>query len=401
MPSLSRLRASAMLCCALAVCTAIIAAPVAANAETSSLDRATDSVVAIVAGAERIGTGVVVAPGRVLTAAHVVDATAGTPASVIAADAMLQFQVVGIDRRRDLALLALELPPEVPAIVWGDSDTLRRGQDVIALGFPIGLRSVSLTKGVVSSPLQVFEGDTYVQTDAAINPGNSGGPLVDERGRLVGVNVAKIAQLDVDAVGFAVPASEALAFLAQADPAIQVLMDDSGEDVPAEAESVQPAAVRSPGWPWWWAPLALAVTVTVGAMVAHARSRAAAAADDSESGQGGRQVPRAVVRVGGVGPEHEVDVRLPSVAGSARNADIPLPAGIAQAYHVRFSPAPGGVVALDLTDERGMYCGDECVRTVPLAPGESVRIGPATITLVKIYEGRHRWGRGAAGSDRA
>ncbi len=63
--------------------------------------------------------------------------------------------------------------------MWGDDSALILGQDVIALGFPIGLTSVTLSKGVVSSPSQTYAGATFIQTDAAINPGNSGGPLMD------------------------------------------------------------------------------------------------------------------------------------------------------------------------------------------------------------------------------
>ncbi len=68
-------------------------------------------------------------------------------------------------------------------------------------------------------------------------------------------------------------------------------------------------------------------------------------------------------------------MRLPSVAGTAPNADIPIAGEGIAAYHVRFSPVSGGVTALDLTDGQGMYCGDACVLTAMLAPGESVRVG--------------------------
>lgn len=377
-----------------AAVTALVALLLAAPAlgVTSSLDRAIDAVAAVTSGAERIGTAVVIAEDRVLTAAHVVDAAAGTPANLIVASTMVPFEVLAIDRQRDLALLSADLPDDVPAIVWGDGAALARGQDVIALGFPIGLTSVSLTKGVVSSPLQRYQGATFVQTDAAINPGNSGGPLVDEQGRMVGISVAKIAQVDVDAVGFAVPVADALEFLSQAAPEIEVLVDTSSGEVPAEAEPLAPAEgaeqVRPGFTPVIIGIIAAAALAAAGvSFVAIRRARLDEARGAEEpAGPDRRSIMRAVFRIASPGRDEELDLRLPSVAGSARNADIPLPADGGPAYHVRFSAAPGGVSALDLTDERGMYCGEACVTTVVLRPGESVRVGSATIVYVRSYE---------------
>ena len=387
-PRVSRHLAAAA---ATALATLLFAAP--ALGVVSSLDRAIDAVAAVTSRAERIGTAVVIAEDRVLTAAHVVDAAAGTPANLIIADTMVPFEVLAIDRQRDLALLAADLPEGVSPIVWGDGASLRRGQDVIALGFPIGLTSVSLTKGVVSSPMQRYQGATFVQTDAAINPGNSGGPLVDEQGRMVGISVAKIAQVDVDAVGFAVPVADALEFLSRAAPEIEVLVDMSSGEVPAEAEPLAPAEgaeqVRSGSAPVIAGLIAATVLAVAGvsfAAIRRARLGAARGAVEEPRNGDTRRITRSVFRVTSPGRDEELDLRLPSVAGSARNADIPLGAEGGPAYHVRFSAAPGGVSALDLTDERGMYCGDECVKTVMLRPGESVRVGSATIVFVRSYE---------------
>ena len=88
----------------------------------------------------------------------------------------------------------------------------------------------------------------------------------------------------------------------------------------------------------------------------------------------------------GPGRDDELDLRLPSVAGSAPNADIPVRGEGTTAYQVRFSHVPGGVSALDLTDARGMYCGDECVKRAFLSPGMSVRLGATTIVFVRSYE---------------
>jgi hypothetical protein len=338
-------------------------APTAASAATASLDRAEQAVVPIIAGAGRIGTGVVVAKDRVLTAAHVVDASAASVRTILAGDTLVSFEVIAIDRRRDLALLAADLPGLEP-IVWGSSAALSRGQEVIVLGFPIGFRSVSLTKGVVSSPQQVFQGTRYVQTDAAINPGNSGGPLVDSAGRLIGLNVAKVAQVDVDAVGFAVPGDEALAFVLDAEPSLRLDIDDGTDDV------------------------GLAVAVATAVLLAGAAGVGLAiVARRRGSGEGESRHPRdrAVLVVSSPRGSSTHDVRLPAVAGSAPNADVPAHGPGIAPYHVRFTPAPGGVTAMDLTDTQGMYCGDRCVKSELLGPGQSVRVGEVTITLERAY----------------
>jgi len=368
---------------------ALVLAAAPAWALTSTLERATGSVVAITSGAERIGTGVVVGTDRVLTAAHVVDAAARMPARILVADALLTYDVLAVDRERDLALVAVDLPASTEAIVFGDSTALARGQDVIALGFPIGLKSVSLTKGVVSSPLQTYEGAEFVQTDAAINPGNSGGPLVDEQGRLVGINVAKIALVEVDAVGFSVPAEDALAFVERVDPGLDLLVDRS-------ALGLSAGAATTPDEPALGLPLAALALLTLVAVLAviAVRARLMRAVSEHAGAEGaalttvsGRTHDRAVFSVTTPRESRELDLRLPSVAGSAGNADIPVLGEGMNAYQIRFTRGPGGgVLATNLADATGMYCGDECVPTALLKPGESVRVGTATITLVRVYD---------------
>ena len=388
------MRSRACLTIVLAAVVLLTAAP--ALAETSSVERATSSVVAITSYADRIGTGVVIAPDRVLTVAHVVDGAAGTPTHVIAADAFFPYEVLAIDRERDLALLAVDLPDDIPAIVWGDEGALALGDDVIAIGFPIGLTSVTLSKGVVSSPRQKYAGATFIQTDAAINPGNSGGPLVDAEGRLVGINVAKVAQLEVDAVGFAVPASDVVAFLERVAPEIALVRDTSASAEPTDVPGPPAGSIEesAPAERSLVPALALAIGLPVAlvlAMLAHtrrraARLRAATTGEPAPAPAPPRTVPRAVFRVSGASGERELDLRLPAVAGSAANADIPLRGEGASAYHVRFSSAGDAVTALDLTDGEGMYCADACVASAVLKAGESVRVAGVTITLVRAYE---------------
>jgi S1-C subfamily serine protease len=121
-------------------------------------------------------------------------------------------QVVGADPSVDLAVIQVEASPDLlHPVPLGDSDTLRVGQFVVAIGNPFGLER-TLTVGVVSalgrviqSPDNSFIGE-IVQTDAAINPGNSGGPLLDLTGRVIGVNTAIFSPSQASAgIGFAVP----------------------------------------------------------------------------------------------------------------------------------------------------------------------------------------------------
>jgi S1-C subfamily serine protease len=122
--------------------------------------------------------------------------------------------IVGTDPSVDLAVIKVDVAPELlHPVPLGDSDNLRVGHFVVAIGNPFGLER-TLTVGVVSalgrviqSPDNSFIGE-IIQTDAAINPGNSGGPLLDLSGRIIGVNTSILSPSDANAgIGFAVPVS--------------------------------------------------------------------------------------------------------------------------------------------------------------------------------------------------
>ncbi len=146
--------------------------------------------------------------GHVVTNYHVIEG-ADSIAVTLADESTLEATVVGIDPPNDLALLRIESPPDsLTPVELGDSSSLRVGQRAVAIGNPFGLDR-TLTVGVISAlgrPLQTSEENVIfnvVQTDAAINPGNSGGPLLDSRGRVIGVNTA--IRQDAQGIGFAVP----------------------------------------------------------------------------------------------------------------------------------------------------------------------------------------------------
>jgi serine protease Do len=118
-------------------------------------------------------------------------------------------QIVAIDHETDLAVIKLEAKT-LPALTFGDSDTLRPGQLVLAFGSPLGLDS-SVTLGIVSAVARQLTPEDpmiYIQTDAPINPGNSGGALVDTEGRLVGINTLIYSQSGgSEGIGFAAPSN--------------------------------------------------------------------------------------------------------------------------------------------------------------------------------------------------
>jgi len=167
-----------------------------------------------------LGSGFILNPdGYILTNNHVVkDATD----IVVRLTDGREFKAntVGRDALTDVALIRLANPPkDLPAVTLGDSDALRQGDFVLALGSPFGL-SDTATLGIVSakhrqnvSNSPTF--DDFIQTDAAINQGNSGGPLFDMSGRVIGINTAIVSPQLGQGIGFAVPINIAKALLPQ------------------------------------------------------------------------------------------------------------------------------------------------------------------------------------------
>lgn len=160
-----------------------------------------------------LGSGFFVSPeGYAITNNHVVDGLSSVEA-LLHDGQKLWGQVVTTDAAKDLAVIRLRDDAPVPYLTLGTTDRLRPGKSVWAIGFPMSEKlAFTLTKGI-SSGLREFDEPKgrYLQHDAAINPGNSGGPLLDDDGRVVGVNTWKLR--GADRLGFAVPAEEVRAFL--------------------------------------------------------------------------------------------------------------------------------------------------------------------------------------------
>src|SRR3990172_9095009 len=135
--------------------------------------------------------------GHIVTNFHMIEGAAELHVTFFD-ETRVPAEVVGVDPSNDLAVIKVDVGPELlRGIPLGDSDHLKVGGFVVAIGNPFGLQQ-TLTTGVVSSLGRIIEGPDgrfigeIIQTDAAINPGNSGGPLLDLDGKLVGVNSAII-----------------------------------------------------------------------------------------------------------------------------------------------------------------------------------------------------------------
>jgi serine protease Do len=162
-----------------------------------------------------LGSGVIVSPdGYILTNNHVLEGADKIEVSVGKNGKSYPARKVGGDVRTDIAVLKIEAK-DLPTITFSDSDQIRAGDVVIAVGNPFGLTR-SATMGVVSAVgrntqmSQLADLGNFIQTDAAINMGNSGGALVDYQGRLVGINTAIFSRTGGNqGIGFSVPSNMA------------------------------------------------------------------------------------------------------------------------------------------------------------------------------------------------
>ncbi|MEG6532316.1 trypsin-like peptidase domain-containing protein [Caldibacillus thermoamylovorans] len=126
-------------------------------------------------------------------------------------------ELVGTDSLTDIAVLTVSGSYDIKPLSFGDSDSLRTGDEVIAIGNPLGLVLYgTVTQGIVSAVNRTIDVSTsagtwemnVIQTDAAINPGNSGGALINSAGQLVGINSMKIFDDEVEGLGFAIPSND-------------------------------------------------------------------------------------------------------------------------------------------------------------------------------------------------
>jgi serine protease Do len=156
-----------------------------------------------------LGSGFIInREGYIVTNNHVVENASDIKVSLSDKEEY-DAKVIGRDPRTDVALIKIEAKKELPAVALGDSNQLRVGEWVMAIGNPFGLGH-TVTTGIVSAKGRIIGAgpyDDFIQTDASINPGNSGGPLFNMNGEVVGINTAIIAS--GQGIGFAIPVNVA------------------------------------------------------------------------------------------------------------------------------------------------------------------------------------------------
>ena len=169
----------------------------------------------VVTSDSNIGTGFVVdASGWIITNQHVVSSTTADYKVVTSNGDQYDVTEIARDDANDIAILKIDAK-DLSVLPLGDSDKLAVGQDVVAIGTPLGEYSGSVTKGIISGlnrtvstssswyggTSKTYEG--VIQTDAAVNPGNSGGPLLNSQGEVIGINFATTS--NADNISFALP----------------------------------------------------------------------------------------------------------------------------------------------------------------------------------------------------
>ncbi|MFS8110276.1 DegQ family serine endoprotease [Rhizobium jaguaris] len=168
--------------------------------------------------AKALGSGFVIsADGVIVTNNHVVENA--TDIKVTLDDGTeVPAKLLGADAKSDLAVLKIQAPKPLPTVAWGDSDKLKLGDQILAIGNPFGI-GTTVTAGIVSArgrDLHSGPYDDFIQIDAPINHGNSGGPLVDGNGNVVGINTAIYSPNGGSVgVGFAIPSNEAKTIVAK------------------------------------------------------------------------------------------------------------------------------------------------------------------------------------------
>ena len=160
--------------------------------------------------ATALGSGFIIDPsGLVVTNNHVI-ADADEITVILHDEQAFKAEIVGRDVKADLALLRIKTPNKLPAISLGNSDEMRVGDWVLAIGNPFGLGG-TVTAGIVSARARDINAgpyDDFLQTDASINKGNSGGPLLNLKGEVIGINTAIFSPSGGSiGIGFAIPSN--------------------------------------------------------------------------------------------------------------------------------------------------------------------------------------------------
>ncbi|HEX3535791.1 MAG TPA: Do family serine endopeptidase, partial [Stellaceae bacterium] len=193
-----------------------------------------------------LGSGFIIDPsGYIVTNQHVVG-TSDKITVVLQDNTKHQAKVVGRDEKTDLALIKIDASDKLPFVTWGDSDKMKVGDWVVAVGNPFGLGG-SVTAGIISAlGRNIHEGpyDDFIQIDAPINRGNSGGPTFDLSGQIIGINTAIYSPSGGSVgIGFAIPSNIAKPVITQLREHGHVVRGWLGVAI----QSITPAIAKSLG----------------------------------------------------------------------------------------------------------------------------------------------------------
>lgn len=164
-----------------------------------------ESVVSILTDSGQGSGAIITEDGDIVTNFHVIQRA--RVVKVLDYDKVLHnVKLIGFDRDYDIAVLRITSNETFDALDFGDSDDVKVGQTVVALGNPFGL-DFTATQGIISARRTASDGKEYLQIDVPINPGNSGGPIIDATGDIIGIANFKIS--GAEGVGFAIPSNTA------------------------------------------------------------------------------------------------------------------------------------------------------------------------------------------------
>ena len=196
----------------------LLAHPLSASAIGFTAEEQYNSIFVVTSG-NSLGSGFAVGENCIVTNAHVIDNPNNIVLTTYTGETHVAY-LVGYDQDKDIAVLGVRNVKFTPLTI-ADYKSLNTGDDVYAIGAPKSM-AYTITKGIISAKERKIGKYKYIQTDAAINEGNSGGPLLDDKGRVIGINTLKMS--DSEGIGLAIPMTVVSDFL----KSLNIELDENG-----------------------------------------------------------------------------------------------------------------------------------------------------------------------------